>query len=56
MQKLIRYSQKRGTRELVGEALAENGGILRMSSALGFRHQRVPDDDTVRMRLPLQGG
>jgi acetyltransferase len=54
MEKLIRYCRARGTAELVGEALHENGGILHLTRRLGFRHERVPDDDTVNMTLPLQ--
>jgi acetyltransferase len=55
MNKLIRYCRARGTAELVGDALDENKGILGMTRKLGFRHQREPGDDTVRMTLPLQG-
>jgi acetyltransferase len=55
MQKLIRYCRARGTAEIVGEALAENRGILGMTGKLGFRHVREPGEDTVRLVLPLQG-
>jgi acetyltransferase len=56
MQKLIDYCRARGTAELVGDALGENRGVLALTGKLGFKHQRVPDDDTVRLVLPLQGG
>jgi acetyltransferase len=56
MQKLIRYCRARGTAELVGEALDENRGILGMTRKLGFKHHKVPGEDTVRLVLPLQCG
>jgi acetyltransferase len=56
MQKLIRYCRARGTVEMVGEGLVENRGILTMTAKLGFRHQKEPGEDTVRLVLPLQGG
>jgi acetyltransferase len=56
MQKLIRYCRARGTAEIVGEALAENRGILGMTGKLGFRHVREPGEDTIRLVLPLQAG
>ena len=37
MRKLIRYWRERGTRELWGSVLAENGAMLQLARSLGFR-------------------
>jgi acetyltransferase len=54
MRTLIDYCRASGTQELVGEALAENSGILRLVAGLGFTHKTLPDGDTVGMFLNLQ--
>jgi acetyltransferase len=54
MQTLIDYSRAAGTREMVGEALAQNGAILRLAARLGFDNKPMPGGDTVEMRLSLQ--
>jgi acetyltransferase len=54
MQTLIDYSRAAGTREMVGEALAQNGAILRLAARLGFDNKAMPGGDTVEMRLSLQ--
>jgi acetyltransferase len=55
MNKIIDYCKRRGTGEIIGEALARNRGLIRLVQSLGFEVKR-PDrgDDTVSLRLPLQ--
>lgn len=54
MQALIGYCQARGTRELVGEALAENTRVLQLARSLGFHCTPEGGAHIVRLRLPLQ--
>jgi acetyltransferase len=54
MRTLIDYSRKRGTRQMVGEALAENTGIQRLAARLGFKRTVLPGEDEVTMCLDLQ--
>lgn len=54
MAKLIRYWRARGTRELVGEALAGNHDMLLLARAQGFDIESDRAGGTVRMRLALQ--
>ncbi|HWJ93924.1 MAG TPA: GNAT family N-acetyltransferase, partial [Telluria sp.] len=54
METLIAYCRGRGTTEMVGDALSENSGILGLAAKLGFDRSAMPQDDIVRMRLPLQ--
>jgi acetyltransferase len=54
MRTLIDYCRQNGTQELVGEALAENRGILRLAARLGFARHSVPGEDEVLMSLQLQ--
>jgi acetyltransferase len=54
MEKIIRYCRGRGTRELTGQALMENGGMQGLAEKLGFSVVRNYDDEVVEMRLPLQ--
>ncbi|WP_428561945.1 MAG: bifunctional acetate--CoA ligase family protein/GNAT family N-acetyltransferase [Solidesulfovibrio sp. DCME] len=53
MEKIIRYCKGRGTRELTGQALMENGGMQGLAEKLGFSVVRNYDEDVVEMRLPL---
>jgi len=55
MDKLIDYCRSRDTLEMVGEALAENTGILKMVNKLGFKVERIPDSGTIAFRLDLKG-
>jgi acetyltransferase len=50
--KLIDYCRKRGTREIVGEALSHNTRVLNLVSKLGFEITPA-DGDTMHLRLPL---
>lgn len=54
MEKLIDYCRRRGTREIVGEALPQNTRIIRLARKLGFSVTKNPADDTMHLRLPLQ--
>lgn len=47
MTKLIDVARGRGIREMFGEILATNHGMLMLVKSLGFRLSRHPDDGTV---------
>ena len=53
LEKMIRYCKARGTRELVGEVLAENSPMLGLAKRLGFKSHRS-DEGVVVVRLQLQ--
>ncbi len=53
MEKIIRYCKARGTRELTGQALMENGGMQGLAEKLGFSVVRNYDEEVAEMRLPL---
>jgi len=53
MEKIIRYCKERGTRELTGQALMENGGMQGLAEKLGFSVVRNYDEEVAEMRLPL---
>lgn len=54
MEKIIRYSQSRGTSRIVGLVLADNRKMLTMIKRLGFTAHRIPDDDVMEVELDLQ--
>jgi acetyltransferase len=54
MQTLVEYCRARGTREMVGEAFAENARILRLARSLGFECSPEEGEGLMRLRLPLQ--
>ncbi len=54
MEKLIDYCRRRGTRDIVGEALPQNTRVIRLVKKLGFIVTQNPADDTMHLRLPLQ--
>ncbi len=54
MEKLIDYCRRRGTRDIVGEALPQNTRVIRLVKKLGFSVTQNPADDTMHLRLPLQ--
>jgi acetyltransferase len=54
MEKLIAYCKKRGTREIVGEAMPQNIRVIRLARRLGFIATPNPVEETVHMSLPLQ--
>ena len=53
MEKLIAYCRKRGTREIVGEALPQNTRVIRLVRKLGFVVTPNPAEDSVHLSLPL---
>ncbi|HEY0063627.1 MAG TPA: bifunctional acetate--CoA ligase family protein/GNAT family N-acetyltransferase [Telluria sp.] len=54
MEKLIDYCRRRGTREIVGEAMPQNTRVIRLVRKLGFEVTPNPAEDTMHLRLPLQ--
>jgi len=54
MDKLIRYCRARGIEEMVGEALPDNGRMLRMADRLGFAARHDRENGTVSMRMRLR--
>lgn len=53
MEKLIAYCRKRGTREIVGEALPQNTRIVHLVRKLGFTVTPNPAEDSVHLSLRL---
>ena len=53
-EKIIRYCRSRGTRELVGDVLRENTGMLELARSSGFTVGRSPEPSAVRVSLDLQ--
>ena len=53
LSKIIDYCRRQGTREIVGEILAENDDMLRLASRLGFALDPDRETGTIRARLPL---
>lgn len=54
MKKLVDYFRSRGTHEIVGEALAENGGVQHMVQQFGFSvTPNTEEKGTVKLRLNL---
>jgi acetyltransferase len=59
MSQLIAYAEQEGLRELVGDVLASNEGMLQMCRELGFEVAANPEDLSlrkVRLSLPLKSG
>jgi acetyltransferase len=55
LEKMIRYSRTRGTRELVGQVLPANRAMLELAHQLGFTSRFLPDEGVVEVRLSLSG-
>nr|WP_315256984.1 GNAT family N-acetyltransferase [uncultured Duganella sp.] len=53
-QKLVDYFRARGTREIVGDALAENTGVQKMIRHFGGVVLPHPEAGMVRLQLPLR--
>jgi acetyltransferase len=53
--KMIRYCRERGTRELIGEVLAENSRMLGLAKRFGFISSRLSREDVVGLTLDLSG-
>jgi acetyltransferase len=57
MHHLIRYAESEGLRDLHGDVLAANEGMLSMCRELGFEIEADPEDlalRRVRLKLPLE--
>jgi acetyltransferase len=55
MTKVIGYCRARGTREIVGETLSYNQCLLGLVKPFGFETHRACGNDTVLLKLELQG-
>lgn len=53
MNRIIRYCRQRGTRELVGEVLAENHAMLKLAEELGFEATHSEESEIVNLRLRI---
>ena len=53
MNKLIAYCRQHGTREMTGETMKHNIGLLDLARHLGFSVAPALDDETVQLRLVL---
>jgi acetyltransferase len=57
MQRLIDWARARGMSAVVGQVLADNAPMLAFVRGLGFKVQRLPDEEgVVEARLALAGG
>ena len=57
MRHLIRYAEKEGLRELVGDVLASNQRMIEMCRTLGFEISPDPEDLSIcKVRLKLPAG
>jgi acetyltransferase len=53
MNKIIRYSKSRGTRQLVGQVLSDNRRMMKMIEGLGFKRGAYLEGDIVEVSLTL---
>ncbi len=56
LRKLIDYLRSRGTRAIVGEALADNERVLALVRRYGFTRTPSSDGSTVTLRVDLGNG
>jgi len=54
MTRLVDYCRRRGTGELVGEALSHNSRMLNMMTRLGFEVKSIPGEGLMRLHLALR--
>ena len=54
MSKLLAYCRQRGTRQIVGESLSDNQGLLHLVRGFGFKTHFEPTLNTVKLCLGLQ--
>jgi acetyltransferase len=54
MEKLIAYCRSRGTREIVGEALPQNSGVIGLVRKLGFEVEPAGEEGVRKLRLELR--
>lgn len=55
LRKMIRYCRDRGTQQMVGQILPDNGAMLDLAERLGFKCRTLRDDRVVEAVLNLQG-
>ena len=55
LRKMIRYCRNRGTQQMVGQILPDNGAMLDLAERLGFKCRTLRDDRVVEAVLNLQG-
>ena len=53
MNKMIAYCKGKGTIEMKGTVLSDNGPMLKLADKLGFKIMRRLDGNVVEIRLPL---
>jgi acetyltransferase len=53
LEHIILYARRRGIKEIYGESLVDNGAMLKLASALGFRFSDSGDPESVMMTLSL---
>jgi acetyltransferase len=56
LDKMVRYLRARGTVELTGSCLKENGGMVSLARHAGFECTPADEEGIVQMRLRLQEG
>ncbi|WP_299438186.1 GNAT family N-acetyltransferase [uncultured Rhodospira sp.] len=54
LEKMIRYSRARGTRQMIGQVLKDNTRMLHFCENLGFRRVGMVEEDVVELVLDLQ--
>jgi acetyltransferase len=54
LNKMIRYCQSRGTKELIGNTRSDNKRMLALAQSLGFEMRPSADETTTQVRLHLQ--
>jgi acetyltransferase len=54
MNRIVEYCRSRGTKEIVGETLSYNRGLLTLVKKFGFSTMRSPDGDTTLLKLDLR--
>lgn len=54
MGKVVRYCRERGTKELYGEIVRENQGMLALARRWGFQQHLDARTGSYELRLPLQ--
>ncbi len=52
--KMIEYCRARGTREMIGQVMADNRRMLGLAKSLGFKAHAIVGEEAVEVRLPLQ--
>jgi GNAT superfamily N-acetyltransferase len=54
MKKLVSYCRAHGTKQIVGETLNYNRGLLTLVRKFGFKTSYSPEGDTTLLKLDLQ--